>query len=88
MLGLIIALIAVILVALFSVQNAAPVVISFFFWRFEASLAVVIFLSALAGALITVIIYSSRSVKKALAARKTLDDTAPKITGPKNTGKE
>jgi hypothetical protein len=48
----------------------------------------IIFLSALAGALITVIIYSSRSVKKALAARKTLDDTAPKITGPKNTGKE
>ncbi|MGO9378149.1 MAG: lipopolysaccharide assembly LapA domain-containing protein [Dissulfurispiraceae bacterium] len=83
MFTLIIALITVILVALFSVQNATPVVISFFFWRFEASLAVVIFLSALAGALITVIIYSSRSVKKALAARKTPDDTAPKITGEK-----
>jgi len=81
MFTLIIALITVILVALFSVQNAAPVVISFFFWRFEASLAVVIFLSTLAGVLITVIIYSSRLVKKAISARKTTDDTAPKITG-------
>ncbi len=70
MFGLIIAFIIIILVALFAVQNAAPAVISFLFWRFEASLAVVIFLSALAGALITVIIYSSRAVMKALAARK------------------
>lgn len=79
MLNLIIALIAIILVAFFSVQNAAPVVISFFFWRFEASLAVVIFLSALAGILITIIIYSSRSVKKALSARKSHGDPATKI---------
>ena len=88
MFGLAIGLIIVILVALFSVQNATPVAISFFFWRFDASLAIIIFLSALAGALITVIIYSSRSVKKALSARKTPNDTAPKITGPKNTSKE
>jgi len=38
---------------MFSVQNAAPVAISFLFWRFDASLAIVIFLSALAGAVIT-----------------------------------
>jgi uncharacterized integral membrane protein len=60
----------VFLVALFSVQNASPVAISFLFWRFEASLAIVIFLSALAGVLVTVIIYSSRAVKKALSAKK------------------
>ena len=79
MFTLIMALLIVILIAFFSVQNAAPVVISFLFWRFEASLAVVIFLSALAGALIAVIIYSSRSVKRALAARKTPGDTVPTI---------
>jgi len=88
MFGLIIVLIVIVLVALFSVQNASPVAISFLFWRFDASLAIIIFLSALAGALITVIIYSSRSVKRALAARKTPNDPAPKITGPKNTRKE
>jgi len=88
MFGLIIVLIVIVLVALFSVQNASPVAISFLFWRFDASLAIIIFLSALAGALITVIIYSSRSVKRALAARKPPNDTAPKITGSKNTSKE
>ena len=88
MFGLIIVLIVMILVALFSVQNAAPVAISFLFWRFDASLAIIAFLSALAGALITVIIYSSRQVKRAIASRKTPDNTAPKTTGAKITRKE
>jgi uncharacterized integral membrane protein len=70
MAALIAGLLVVLLVALFSVQNASPVTISFLLWRFEASLAIVIFLSALAGILVTVIIYSSRSLKKALSARK------------------
>jgi uncharacterized integral membrane protein len=70
MVSLIVVLFVVFLVALFSVQNASPVAISFLFWRFEASLAIVIFLSALAGVLITVAIYSSRAVKKALSAKK------------------
>jgi lipopolysaccharide assembly protein A len=70
MAALIAGLVVVGLVALFSVQNASPVTISFLVWRFEASLAIVIFLSALAGALGAVIIYSSRSIKKSLSARK------------------
>jgi uncharacterized integral membrane protein len=37
------------LVAVFSMQNAAPVLITFFFWKFVASLALVIFLSLLSG---------------------------------------
>jgi uncharacterized integral membrane protein len=78
MVSLIVVLLVVLLVALFSVQNAAPVAISFLFWKFEASLAIVIFLSALAGVLVTVIIYSSRSVKKALSAKKTPAEIAPK----------
>ncbi len=48
--------IIIILVAIFSVQNAIPVTITFFFWRFEASLAIVIFLSVLTGLIIGVTI--------------------------------
>lgn len=47
-----IVILLVTVVAVFSVQNATPVgVITFLFWKFEANLAVVIFLSLLAGLL-------------------------------------
>lgn len=88
MVGLIFGLLVVLLVALFSVQNAAPVAISFLFWKFEASLAIVIFLSALAGVLVTVIIYSSRAVRKVLATRKAPADMTPKEAAPKDTVKK
>jgi len=56
------------LVALFSVQNAVPVAITFLFWSFEASLAIVIFLSALcgmvAGAIIASLMRFKSSAKK------------------------
>jgi uncharacterized integral membrane protein len=51
----IIVLIVLAVVTVFSVQNAIPVVISFLFWKFEASLAIVLFLSVLAGVFIGVI---------------------------------
>ncbi len=79
MAALIACLFVVVLVAIFSVQNASPVTISFLWWKFEASLAIVIFLSALAGIVVTVIIYSSRSLKKSLSARK---DRAQDLSGP------
>jgi uncharacterized integral membrane protein len=49
MITLIIVLIIIAVVTVFSVQNAIPVVISFLFWKFEASLAIVLFLCVLAG---------------------------------------
>lgn len=49
MTSVIIALIIIVVVAIFSVQNAAPVSISFLFWQFQASLAIVIFLCAVSG---------------------------------------
>lgn len=65
---IIILLIVLFLVAVFSVQNAVPVAITFFFWRFEASLAIVIFLSVLcgmtAGAIIISLIRGKSSAKK------------------------
>lgn len=53
---ILIVFIIILLVAIFSVQNAIPVTITFFFWRFEASLAIVIFLSVITGLITGVII--------------------------------
>jgi len=63
----IVALVIVAVVAVFSVQNAVPVVISFLFWKFEASLAIVLFLSVVAG---TVIGFSAASLYRFRSARK------------------
>lgn len=43
------AFIIIVAVAIFSVQNASPTSIAFLFWKFEASLAIVIFISVLTG---------------------------------------
>lgn len=65
---IIILLIVLFLVAIFSAQNAVPVAITFLFWGFEASLAIVIFLAALcgmiAGAIIISLIRFKPSAKK------------------------
>ncbi|RJP50765.1 MAG: LapA family protein [Anaerolineaceae bacterium] len=52
---LIIVLIIVAVVTVFSVQNAIPVAILFLFWKFEASLAIVLFLCVLTGVAIGII---------------------------------
>ena len=50
---LILAAIIAVAIALFAIQNATPVVVSFLLWRFESSLAVVIILAITAGIAIT-----------------------------------
>jgi uncharacterized integral membrane protein len=60
---IIILLMVLFLVAVFSVQNAVPVTITFFFWRFEASLAIIIFLTLLCGMIAGAIIASFMRVK-------------------------
>lgn len=67
MITLIIMVIIIALVTIFSVQNAIPVVISFFSWKFEASLAIVLFLTGLAGAIIGV---SAASLLKMKLSKK------------------
>ena len=47
---ILITLLAAVLVAVFALQNAYPVTINFLSWQFEASLALVILVSVLAGA--------------------------------------
>lgn len=49
MFAIILFVIVIVIVALFSVQNAMPVAISFLGWHFDASLALIALLSFLAG---------------------------------------
>jgi uncharacterized integral membrane protein len=55
---IIIPAIIVILIAVFSVQNASPVAISFLFWKADVSLALAILVSALAGIIVGAVIIS------------------------------
>ena len=52
MITLVIVIVAVTVMVIFSVQNAAPVAVGFLAWKFEASLAVIILLAVLTGILI------------------------------------
>jgi uncharacterized integral membrane protein len=65
---IIILLVLVGIVAVFSVQNASPVAITFFFWKFEASLAIILFLTVIvgmiAGALIVTLLKMKSSQNK------------------------
>ena len=67
-------LVIIILVSVFSVQNAVPVTLSFFLWRFEASLAIVIFLSVITGLITGIII--AILVRRKLSAKKETSETA------------
>jgi len=68
-------IIMIALVAVFSVQNAMPISVTFLSWHFEASLAVVILLAVLAGMAIGIIVVSGiwlqrASIKKREAGAK------------------
>lgn len=56
MVTIIFVLLIIALVTAFSVQNALPVKVSFLIWNFEASLAIIIFLTILAGFILGVLI--------------------------------
>ena len=52
------------LVVFFAAQNASVVTISFLFWKVDASLAVVVFLSVLAGMLLAATVALSGFMKR------------------------
>ena len=62
---LVLALLIIVVVAVFSAQNALPVSIVFLFWKFQASLAIVIFLSVLTGIVIASIVFFWLRIRKA-----------------------
>jgi uncharacterized integral membrane protein len=67
-------LIVMSVVAVFSIQNALPVAITFFYWKFEASLAIIVFLSVLCGMIAGAIILSLLRMKP--STRKIGTDSA------------
>lgn len=71
MITLIFIFIIVAAVAVFSVQNATPVAVSFLFWHFEASLAVVIVLALLAGIVAGMALLSLLRLRRSLSEKKT-----------------
>jgi lipopolysaccharide assembly protein A len=62
----ILGVIALAIVVLFSVQNAMPVTVWFYNWRFDASLAIVVFLSVLAGMVIETLFVVSLRLGKSV----------------------
>lgn len=69
MVFLVLAIAVLAAVVLFSVQNAAPAGVSFFVWRFESSLAVIIFLSVVVGMVIGMLFSAGFSWKRARQKR-------------------
>jgi uncharacterized integral membrane protein len=64
MANVVILLVIVAVVAVISVQNATPVVLTFLFWKVETYLSVVIFLSILAGIVMALIAALSGHLKR------------------------
>ncbi len=70
MLILILIILIIAIVTIFSVQNAAPVTISFLYWRFNASLAIVVFLSMLSGMIVIMLLSLSIKIKRSFEKNK------------------
>lgn len=62
--------IIIVAVAVFSVQNATPVAVSFLSTHFEASLAVVVVLSFLTGMVMGMILLSWMRLKRSIQKKK------------------
>ena len=69
--------IALVAIVVFAIQNAAPVTVSFYNWRFDASLAIVVFLSFLAGMVIEGLFVASLRLKRGIKRRRRKTTDAP-----------
>jgi uncharacterized integral membrane protein len=70
MANVVILLVIVALVAIISVQNATPVVLTLLFWKVETSLSIVVFLSMLAGISMAVVVALSGYLKRFVKNKK------------------
>jgi uncharacterized integral membrane protein len=64
-----IAVLVIAAVAIFSVQNAAPVSVAFLAWKFEASLAVIVFLAFVIGIVVTALFSLALRLKSSARRR-------------------
>jgi uncharacterized integral membrane protein len=60
---------ALLVIVLFSIQNAVPVTVWFYNWEFKASLAIVVFLSVLAGIVIEALFIASLRLRRSIRRR-------------------
>jgi uncharacterized integral membrane protein len=67
---LILVLMILAVVAIFSVQNAQPVAIKFFFWKTEASLAIVIIVALVLGASLAFLVALVRTLRRSREAKR------------------
>lgn len=70
---MVIAILIILIVAIvtaFSVQNAAPVAVTFLFWQTQASLAIIIFLAVFAGAVLGVAVMSSWMIRRSIRTKR------------------
>ncbi|NFV12318.1 DUF1049 domain-containing protein [Clostridium sporogenes] len=82
--GFVFSLIMALIVAIFAIQNAVAIPIKILFWQIDFSLAIIIFLSAVVGAVITGIM----SIKKERIIKKQNKDFSNKIQELEKTNVE
>jgi len=58
------------LITLFVLQNTLPVTVSFLFWKFEASLAIVIFISVILGMIFVLALIFAGRFKRFINKKK------------------
>jgi uncharacterized integral membrane protein len=73
MFSLFVAVVTLIIVVIFSVQNAGSVAVSFLSWHFEASLAMVIAWSLLAGIIIGMAILARIRMNRSARKKKSME---------------
>ena len=76
------AVILIAIVVIFSVQNASPVSLSFLFWHFEASLAIVILLTLVTGMIIGMATLSLSRLKRTRQKKK--EDQGERTGSPRS----
>ncbi len=82
MLAIILSIIVIVIVTVFSVQNAMPVAISFLGWQFNASLALIALLFFLAGMLVGMGVLLWMRMRRAARKRSELDQKRPENENP------
>ena len=70
MFGYLLILILFVLVIVFAVQNAGVVAVSFLFWKFQASLSILIVIFFTAGVISTILVYLIGRIKPRAAEKK------------------
>lgn len=70
MINFIVLVVIIAIVTLIAVQNAAPVVLSFLFWKVEISLSVIIFCSVFTGIIIAAVFLLSGYIKRIRKSRR------------------